>query len=108
LLVNSKKLSSKRGMKKLESEGIIASTKIKIELELKRRGAFEIKTALDAENAQINFLPVLDVMEKSGLIEKTSDGKVYMTRKGQEEQLRGFSVSNNFANKKFVRFSRNK
>jgi hypothetical protein len=54
----------------LESEGILANTKSKIEFELKNRGAFDPKTALDAENAQINFLPVLDVMEKSGLSKK--------------------------------------
>jgi hypothetical protein len=51
-------------------------------------------------------------MEKGGLIDRTFDGKIYLTPKGQEQQVKGFSVSqtNNVpsGSKKLVRFSRNK
>ncbi len=92
----------------LEQEGIIANTRFKIEYALKREGAFDEKSALDAEEAHIDFHAMLDVMEKSGLISRTQEGKVFMTQKGQEENLRGFTISNQFPNRKFVRFSRNK
>ncbi len=93
----------------LEESGIITSTRFKIETALKERKAFDKKSAADLEEAKINFQAVLDVMEKSGLIGRTSEGKIFMTQKGQEEQRRGFSISNNLpAERKFIRFSRNK
>ncbi len=93
----------------LEASGIITSTRIKIETALKERKAFDEHSAADLEEAQVNFQPILDVMEKSGLIGKTSGGKVFMTQKGQEEHLRGFAISNYMpSGRKFVRFSRNK
>ncbi len=92
-----------------EAAGIITSTRFKIETALKERKAFDITTAANLEEAQVNFVAILDVMEKSGLIGKTPEGKVFMTQKGQEQQIRGFAISNNFpSSRKFVRFSRNK
>ncbi|MCW3982509.1 MAG: hypothetical protein NWE96_00770 [Candidatus Bathyarchaeota archaeon] len=92
----------------LESRGIIASSRFKIETALKQRNAFDEKTAISIEDAKIGYRAVLDVMERSGLISMTPEGKVFMTKKGQEQQIRGFTISNDFPNKKFVRFSRNK
>jgi len=93
----------------LESLGIIASTRFKIEITLKERKAFDEKSAADLMETHVNFKPILDVMEQSGLISKTLDGKVFMTQKGREEHLRGFAVSNYMpSGKKFIRFSRNK
>lgn len=92
-----------------EAAGIITSTRFKIESVLKERKAFDETTAANLEEAQVNFTVILDVMEKSGLIAKTVEGKVYMTKKGQDEQIRGFKISNNFpSTRKFIRFSRNK
>jgi hypothetical protein len=93
----------------LESSGIITSTRFKIESALKEKQAFDEKSAADPEAAKVNFQPVLDIMEKSGLISRTPDGRIFMTQKGQEEHIRGFAISNNFpSDRKFVRFSRNK
>jgi hypothetical protein len=40
----------------------------------------------------LDFEAVLEAMEPSGLIARTSEGKVYMTKKGQSQQIRGFSI----------------
>ena len=93
----------------LESFGIIANTRFKIEKTLKEKKAFDEKSAADLIGSYVNFQPILEVMEQSGLISKTADGKVFITQKGREEHLRGFAVSNYTpSEKKFIRFSRNK
>ncbi|MGD6806278.1 MAG: hypothetical protein ACQCN4_04900 [Candidatus Bathyarchaeia archaeon] len=93
----------------LEATGIIASTRFKIESALKEKKAFDENSATDLKNTYVNFLPVLDIMEQSGLIGKTLDGRVFMTKKGQEESRRGFTVINYMpSGRKFIRFSRNK
>ncbi len=93
----------------IELQGIIISTRFRIEKALKERKAFNEKTAADAQEANVNFQGVLDLMERDGLIVKTSEGRIFMTPKGQEKQIRGFTVHNRLpAVKKFVRFSRNK
>jgi len=93
----------------METTSIITNSRFKIETALKERKAFDEQSAANLEDAKVNFVSILDVMEKSGLIGKTPEGKIFMTPKGQEQQIRGFSVSNNFpSDRKFVRFSRNK
>lgn len=92
----------------MEAAGIIPDTRVKIEIVLKEKRAFDVKSATDLQMANLNFLPALDIMEKSGLIVRTSEGKVYMTQKGHDQSTRGFKVSTNSSDKKFVRFSRNK
>ena len=91
----------------IESTGIIVSTRIKIETELKKKRAYDEKTALDPLACNINMQAVLNFMEESGLIAKTVDGKIYMTKKGQSQQLRGFSI-NKIPPHTVVKFSRNK
>jgi hypothetical protein len=93
----------------IESAGIIISSRYKIESTLKERKAFDATTAMDPNVAQINFIAVLDIMERVGLIAKTADGKIYMTPKGQETQIRGFSLNGVQPNyEKIIRFSHNK
>ena len=93
----------------METQETLQNSRFKIETALKERKAFDEKSAANLEETKINFVAIIDVMEKSGLIGKTPEGKIYMTLKGQEQQIRDFSVSNNFSSvRKFVRFSRNK
>jgi hypothetical protein len=92
----------------MEATGIIADTRVKIEMALKDKRAFDVKTAADLQVANLDLVPVLDIMEKGGLIARTPEGKVYMTQKGHDQSTRGFKVSHDFSDKKFIRFSRNK
>ncbi|MGZ4850802.1 MAG: hypothetical protein ACXV2C_05420 [Candidatus Bathyarchaeia archaeon] len=93
----------------METPETITNSQIKIETALKERKAFDEQSATKLEELEANFASVLDVMEKSGLIGKTPEGKIYMTLKGQEQKIKDFSVSNNLPPvRKFVRFSRNK
>jgi len=48
---------------------------------------FDENSAADAEEAKINFKSILDLMEKNGLIERTFGGRVFITKKGQENQI---------------------
>jgi hypothetical protein len=92
----------------MEAAGIIANNRFQIENALKERKAFDEKNAADLAAVNLDMTAILDVMEKGGLIAKTVEGKIFMTPKGQDEQIRGFKISNNFPDKKFIRFSRNK
>ena len=67
--------------------GIIICTQAKIEKELNKMKAFDKYSAADAEEARINFKAILDLMEKNGLIGRTFNGKIFMTKKGQENQI---------------------
>ncbi len=93
----------------VEAVCITTSTRFKIETVLKDKKAFNEKNAAAFEETKLDFKESLEIMEKSGLIGKTSEGRIFMTQKGQEQQLRGFLITNSFpADRKFVRFSRNK
>jgi hypothetical protein len=87
----------------VEAEGIIINARVKIETTLKKDKAFDKESATDI----LEFGAVLDIMQKAGLVEKTGEGKYYMTKKGQDSQIRGFSLIGP-GKHKFVRFSRNK
>ena len=92
-----------------ETTSIITNSQFKIETALKERKAFDDQSAVNLEEAKVNFVAILDVMEKNGLIGKTPEGKIFMTTKGQAQHIKGFFVSNNLSpDRKFVRFSRNK
>jgi hypothetical protein len=87
----------------VEAEGIIINARVKIESTLKKDKAFDKESATDI----LEYNAVLDIMQKGGLVEKTADGRYYMTKKGQDKQIRGFSLTG-VKKRKFVRFSRNK
>jgi hypothetical protein len=93
----------KAGNTMVEAEGIIINARVKIETALKKDKAFDKETATGI----LEYGAVLDIMQKGGLVEKTADGKYYMTKKGQDKQIRGFSLIEP-KKRKFVRFSRNK
>ena len=67
--------------------GIILFAQAKIQKELKEREAFDESSAADAEEAKINFKSILDLMEKGGLIERTFEGKIFITQKGQQKKI---------------------
>jgi len=90
-------------MTEVEAEGIIINARVKIESTLKKDKAFDKESATSI----LEYGAVLDIMQKGGLVEKTAEGKYYMTKKGQDKQIRGFALSGP-GKRKFVRFSRNK
>lgn len=89
----------------MENIPINVNLRLDIEGALKEKRAFDEKTAADLAVANLDLIPVLDIMQKSGLIARTVEGKFFMTSKGLEQSNRGFKVSSN-EEKKFVRFSR--
>lgn len=89
----------------MENTSINVDLRLDIEGALKEKRAFNEKTATDLAVANLDLSPVLDIMQKSGLIARTVEGKVFLTSKGLEQSNRGFKVSSS-QDKKFVRFSR--
>lgn len=75
----------------LEIQGIIINARYKIEAALKERKAFDENSAADATEAKVNFKGVLDLMERGGLIGRTVDGRVFMTKEGLEKQIRVYT-----------------
>jgi len=51
-----------------------------------------ITSTLDLEKEKQDFQSALGVLEKGGLIGRTSDGKIYMTKKGKNQQYMSFSI----------------
>lgn len=92
----------------MECAGIIVTTRFRIESVLKEKKAFDEQSAADANDSNLNIQTMIDSMERNGLIAKTPEGKIFMTKKGQEQQIRGLQVSSLASDRKFVRFSRNK
>jgi hypothetical protein len=91
----------------IEAKGIIVSSRLKIETELKKKNAFDEKSAVNADKSMLNFSAILKIMEENGLIGKTADGKIFLTQKCRNQQLHGFSI-NEIPPHTIVRFSRNK
>ncbi len=85
----------------LETAGIIISTRFKIETILKSKKAFDQQSAAYVQDSKA----MIDLMEKNGLIERTLEGKVFMTKKGIEQQINGASVS--VPAHRIIHFSRN-
>jgi hypothetical protein len=54
---------------------------------LRESKAFDESTAVDPEEAGINYKRVLNLMEQGGLIGRTSEGKIYLTEKGRKKLL---------------------
>ncbi len=91
----------------LENAGIIANTWFKIETVLAEQKAFDPVSAVSAELAQINFTTALEMMERGGFLGRTSDGKVFLTKKGKDRQVRGFAI-NVIPPHTIVKYSKNK
>jgi hypothetical protein len=90
----------------MEHTPVNVNLRLDIEGALKEKRAFDEKTAADLSVGNLDLVPVLDIMEKGGLIARTVEGKVFLTSKGLEQSSRGFTVSSGCQDKKFVRFSR--
>ncbi len=52
-----------------------------------------IKANANLDKAKLDFQTTLQIMETGGLIGITSQGKIYLTKKGKNQQLRGFSIN---------------
>lgn len=89
----------------MENTTINLNLRLDIEGALKQKRAFDEKSAADLAITNLDLVPVLDIMVKSGLISRTPEGKVFITSKGLEQSNRGFKVSSS-QDRKFVRFSR--
>lgn len=83
-------MKSQNEARPVEIQGIIINARFKIEKALEDRKAFDANTAVDAEEAGVNSREVLDLMARDGLIGRTSEGKIFMTKKGQERQMLRF------------------
>ena len=90
----------------MENTSVNVDLRLDIEGVLKEKRAFDEKTAADLAIANLDMVPVLDIMEKGGLIARTVEGKVFLTSKGLEQSNRGFKISSSSQDRKFVRFSR--
>jgi hypothetical protein len=90
-----------------EAAGIIVNAQFNVEKTLRERKAFNEKSAVNAEEANVNFQPILNAMEKNSIISRTKDGKIFLTTKGQE-RVQGFTISSNVPPHTIIRFSRNK
>jgi repressor of nif and glnA expression len=62
----------------------LAASKIRVVKVLQDRKAFDETTGVSPEEAKINFKYTLKLMEEGGLIKRTSDGRIYLTEKGQK------------------------
>jgi hypothetical protein len=51
-----------------------------------------IKANADLEKAKLDFQSTLRIMEKGGLIGKTPQGKIYLTKKGKKPTVQGFPI----------------
>ena len=66
--------------------GTIICAQAKIEKELQDMEAFDENSAANAEKAKINFKAILDLMKKDGLIGRTFNGKIFMTKNAKKSR----------------------
>jgi len=52
-----------------------------------------IKANANLDRAKLDFQSTLQIMETGGLIGRTSQGKIYLTKKGKNQHFRGFSIN---------------
>lgn len=64
----------------------IAALRKRIERILEKRRAFNENTAVNPEEAGINYKRVLELMNRGGIIAKTPEGKIYLTEKGRKKE----------------------
>jgi hypothetical protein len=51
----------------------------------------KIKANADLDKAKIDFQSTLQIMEKDGIISRTPQGKICLTKKGEKQQCIDFS-----------------
>jgi hypothetical protein len=51
-----------------------------------------IKANIDLDKAKLDFQSTLQIMQRSGLIARTAKGKIYLTKRGKNQQQCGFSI----------------
>lgn len=66
-----------------------------------------IKANSDLDKAKLDFQTTLEIMEKGGLIARTCQGKIYLTKKGENQQFRGFLIKGPTTNKQIISDKRN-
>jgi hypothetical protein len=51
-----------------------------------------IKANADLYKAKLDFETTLQIMEEGGLIGRTTEGKIYLTKKGEKQQFKTFPI----------------
>jgi hypothetical protein len=51
-----------------------------------------IRADVNLDKEKLDFQSTLQIMQKGGYIGRTSKGKIYLTKKGKSQQVRGFSI----------------
>jgi len=64
----------------------IAALRKRVETVLEKRRAFNENTAVNPEEAGINYKRILELMNRGGIIAKTPEGKIYLTEKGRKSR----------------------
>lgn len=65
----------------------IAAKRIRVEKALKKRKAFDEALAVNPEEAGIDYKRILKLMDEGGLINRTQEGKIYLTGKGRKKAI---------------------
>jgi hypothetical protein len=73
----------------VEAQGILVNSEFKVVTSLDQKKAYNDKSATEV----MELDALLDILQKSGVIGKTQDGKYYITKKGRQKQYKGFKIA---------------
>jgi hypothetical protein len=73
----------------VEAQGILVNSEFKVVTTLDEKKAYSQKSATQV----LELEALLDILQKSGVIKKTQDGKYYITKKGRQKQYKGFKIA---------------
>ena len=71
-----------------EFQGILVNSEFKVETKQTKKKA-TIETGIEG----VELDTVLDILQKSGIIAKTENGKYCITKKARQKQLKGFKIA---------------
>jgi hypothetical protein len=71
-----------------EFQGILVNSDFKVETKQAKK-----KAAVETGIEPIELDAVLDILQKSGIIAKTDNGKYCITKKARQKQLKGFKIA---------------
>jgi predicted transcriptional regulator len=71
-----------------EFQGILVNSDFKVEIKQTKKKA-TVETGIEA----VELDEVLDILQKSGIIVKTENGKYCITKKARQKQLKGFKIA---------------
>lgn len=73
----------------IEPQGILVNSEFKVITSLDKKQAYSEKTATEL----LDLSQLIDILQKSGIIKKTADGKYFITKKGRQKQYKGFKIA---------------